>query len=92
MADIIRNYFTPGWRSDRLSCICGWEGTSANMQMELHEEVTDYACPACENTLLIVSHPDMQQVQQAAAAGNVEAQQQLALVEEALALHRKSDH
>ena len=92
MAEIIRNYFTPGWRSDRLSCICGWEGTSANMQMELHEEVTDYACPACENTLLIVSHPDMQQVQQAAAAGNVEAQQQLALVEEALALHRKADH
>ncbi len=92
MAEIIRNYFTPGWRSDRLSCICGWEGTSANMQMELHEEVTDYACPACENTLLIVSHPDMQQVQQAAASGNVEAQQQLALVEEALALHRKSDH
>ena len=92
MADIIRNYFTPGWRSDRLSCICGWEGTSANMQMELHEEVTDYACPACENTLLIVSHPDMQQVQQAAASGNLEAQQQLALVEEALALHRKSDH
>ena len=92
MAEIIRNYFTPGWRSDRLSCICGWEGTSANMQMELHEEVTDYACPACENTLLIVSHPDMQQVQQAAASGNVEAQLQLALVEEALALHRKSDH
>ena len=92
MAEMIRNYFTPGWRSDRLSCICGWEGTSANMQMELHEEVTDYACPACENTLLIVSHPDMQQVQQAAASGNVEAQQQLALVEEALALHRKSDH
>ena len=92
MAEMIRNYFTPGWRKDRLHCVCGWEGTSANMQMELHEEVTDYACPACENTLLIVSHPDMQQVQQAAASGNVEAQQQLALVEEALALHRKSDH
>ena len=89
MAEIIRNYCTPGWRSDRLSCICGWEGTSANMQMELHEEVTDYACPACENTLLIVSHPDIEQVQKAAAEGIVEAQQQLALVEEALALHRK---
>ena len=92
MAEMIRNYFTPGWRTDRLHCVCGWEGTSANMQMELHEEVTDYTCPACENTLLIVTHPDMQQVQQAAAAGNEEAQQQLALVEEALALHRKSDH
>ena len=92
MAEIIRNYFTPGWRTDRLHCVCGWKGSSANMAMELHEEVTDYACPACENTLLIVSHPDMEQVQQAAAAGNVEAQQQLALVEEALALHRKADH
>ena len=42
MAEMIRNYFTPGWRTDRLHCVCGWEGTSANMQMELHEEVTDY--------------------------------------------------
>ena len=91
MAEIIRNYFMPRWRTDRLSCICGWEGASANMQMELHEEVTDYACHACENTLLIVSHPDMEQVQQAAAEGNLEAQQQLALVEEALVLHRKAD-
>ena len=62
MAEIIRNYFTPRWRTDRLDCVCGWEGASADMQMELHEDVTDYACPACENTLLIVSHPDMDQV------------------------------
>jgi predicted RNA-binding Zn-ribbon protein involved in translation (DUF1610 family) len=91
MAEVIRNYFTAGWRTDRISCACGWEGDSTKMQMELHEEVTDYACPACENTLLIVSHPDMEQVRQAAADGNAEAQQQLALVEEALALHRKAD-
>ena len=90
MAEIIRNYFIPGWRTDHLHCVCGWEGSSASMAMELHEEVTDYACPACENTLLIVSHPNMEQVQQAAAEGNLEAQQQLALVEEALALHRKA--
>ena len=91
MAEIIRNYFTPGWRTDRISCACGWEGDSAMMRMELHEEVTDYICPACESTLLIVSHPDMEQVRQAAAEGNVEAQQQLALVEEAHALHGKAD-
>jgi hypothetical protein len=88
MAEVIRNYFAAGWRAERISCVCGWEGDSARMQMELHEEVTDYVCPACENTLLIVSHPDIDQVRQAAAQGNVEAQQQLALVEEALALHR----
>ena len=92
MADIIRNYFTTGWRTDRISCACGWEGDSGKMQMELHEEVTDYTCPACENTLLIVSHPDLEQVRQAAADGNQEARQQLALVEEAFALHRKADH
>ena len=92
MAEIIRNYFTPGWRTDRPHCVCGWEGSSANMAMELHEEVTDYACPACENTLLIVAHPDLAQVQHAATAGNVEAQQQLALVEEALATHHRTGH
>jgi len=85
MANIINDYFTPGWRTDPIGCVCGWEGASALMQMDLHEEVTDYSCPDCGNTLLIVAHPDMAQVQQAAAAGNVEAQQQLALVEEALA-------
>ena len=92
MAEIIRNYFTPGWRTDHLHCVCGWEGSSASMAMELHEEVTDYACPACENTLLIVAHPDLAQVQHAATAGNVEAQQQLSLVEEALATHRLTGH
>lgn len=89
MAELIRNYFMPRWRTDRIGCACGWEGDSAAMRMELHDEVTDYACPACENTLLIVSHPNMEQVQQAAAEGNVEARQQLALVEEALALQSK---
>ncbi|KAF1712951.1 hypothetical protein [Pseudoxanthomonas sacheonensis] len=91
MAEIVRNYFTPGWRTDRIACVCGWDGDPSKMQMELHEEVTDYACPACESTLLIVSHPDIDQVRQAAADGNAEAQQQLALVEEALALHGKGD-
>ena len=42
------------------------------------------ACP-CGNLLLIVSHPDLAQVQRAAAAGNAEAVAQLAIVEEALA-------
>lgn len=88
MAEIVRNYFTPGWRQERMTCACGWQGSTGAMQMELHEEVTDYACPQCENTLLIVSHPDMDQVRQAAVDGNVEAGQQLALIEEALATQR----
>ncbi len=89
MAEIIRNYFAPRWRSDAIVCACGWHGDSRAMAMELHEEVTDYACPACECTLLIVSHPSIEQVRQAAAEGNSEASQQLSIIEEALAAHGK---
>jgi hypothetical protein len=89
MAEIIRNYFTPRWRSDEITCACGWRGDSRAMAMELHEEVTDYACPACECTLLIISHPSIEQVRQAAAEGNPEAAQQLSIIDEALAASRK---
>jgi hypothetical protein len=89
MAEIIRNYFTPRWRSDEIACVCGWRGDSRAMAMELHEEVTDYACPACECMLLIVSHPSLDQVRQAATEGNLEASQQLSIIEEALATHGK---
>ena len=89
MAEIVHDYFTPDWRTRGFSCACGWQGNSQDMVMDLHDDVTDYACPACENTLLIVSHPDMAQVRQAAIDGNPEALQQLALVEEALAAKGK---
>lgn len=88
MAEIITNYFLQGWRERVLDCPCGWSGHSRAMRMELQDTVTDYACPQCEATLLIVAHPDITQVRAAAAEGNVEAQQQLALVEEALGMHR----
>lgn len=88
MARIVRDYFAPDWRSEVLACVCGWQGDSAGMVMELDDEVTDYACPGCEATLLIVSHPDLEQVRDAAARGITEAQQQLALIEEALATYR----
>lgn len=91
MAEVIRNYFTPRWRSDEITCACGWRGDSRAMAMELHEEVTDYACPDCECTLLIVSHPSMDQVRRAAAEGNPEARQQLSIIEEALAVHGKRE-
>ena len=50
------------------------------MEMELHDEQTEYSCPQCELPLLVVPHPNLQQVQAAAAAGNEEAQQQLAIL------------
>lgn len=82
MAELI-DYFTPGWRQRVSTCDCAWQGDSRAMEMELHDEVTDYACPGCGNLLLIVRHPALEQVRQAAAEGNEEARQQLALLEEA---------
>ncbi len=48
--------------------------------LELDEDATEYDCPVCENPLLVVLHPDMAQVQAAAAEGNAEAQEQLDII------------
>ncbi len=81
MATTIENYFQPGWRDDAHTCAaCEWQGSSRGMVMELHEDLTEYDCPVCENPLLMVMHPDLEQVQAAAAAGNTEAQQQLDII------------
>jgi hypothetical protein len=85
MAEIIADYFSGGWRERVIACPCAWEGDSRAMRMELHDSATDYACPACEATLLIVAHPDIEQVRRAAAEGNAEAKMQLEIVEEARA-------
>ncbi|MGW8127859.1 MAG: hypothetical protein ACWGG5_05985 [Stenotrophomonas sp.] len=50
------------------------------MELELHDEQSEYACPQCEFPLLVVLHPDLAQVQAAAAAGNAEAAEQLAIL------------
>ena len=86
MAELVPDYFTDGWRERALACPCGWQGDSRAMAMDLQEAVTDYACPACGNLLLIVPHPTLDQVRAAAAAGNGEARSQLAIVEEARGL------
>ncbi|MCR6626594.1 MAG: hypothetical protein NVV67_10095 [Pseudoxanthomonas sp.] len=85
MAELVSDYFTAGWRERALACPCGWHGDTRAMAMELHDAVTDYACPACGNLLLIVSHPSLDQVRAAATAGNEEAMAQLTIIEEALA-------
>ncbi len=85
MAELVSDYFATGWRERELGCPCDWHGDSRAMAMELHDAVTDYACPQCGNLLLIVSHPSLDQVRAAAAAGNAEAMAQLAIIEEARA-------
>ena len=81
MTTTLTDYYQPHWREQRHTCpACDWQGHSRQMEMELHDEQTEYACPECEYPLLVVQHPDLTQVQAAAAAGNEEAQQQLAIL------------
>lgn len=91
MAELVPDYFAAGWRERAVACPCDWQGDSRAMAMELHDDVTDYACPACGNLLLIVSHPSLAQVRQAAAADHPEARAHLAIVEEAQALLRPAE-
>lgn len=81
MTTTLTDYYHPHWREQRHTCpACDWQGDPRQMEMELHDEQTEYACPHCEFPLLVVLHPDLAQVQAAAAAGNAEAQGQLAIL------------
>ena len=81
MTTTINDYYQPGWRSQQHTCpACDWQGDSRQMEMELHDEQSEYTCPHCEFLLLVVLHPDLVQIQAAAAAGNAEAREQLEIL------------
>lgn len=81
MTTTIDDYFQAGWREQVHQCAaCEWRGDSRQMLMELDDELTEYDCPACENPLLLVVHPDLAAIQTAAAAGNEEAQSHLEIL------------
>lgn len=81
MTTTVTDYYQPGRRDRRHACpACDWQGDSRQMEMELHDEQSEYACPQCEFPMLVVLHPDLARVQAAAAAGNAEAQEQLAIL------------
>ena len=82
MTTTIDDYFLPGWRQATHACpACQWSGDSRQMEMELFDEQTEYSCPQCELPLLLVVHPDLAQIRQAAAAGHPEAIEQLQMLE-----------
>lgn len=81
MTTTVTDYYQPGWRDQNHACpACEWQGSSRQMEMELHDEQTEYTCPQCEYPLLVVLHPSLQEVKAAADAGNEEAQQQLTIL------------
>jgi hypothetical protein len=85
MPELVGDYFQPGWRTRSIECTaCEWRGDSRAMTLEPHAEQSEYLCPQCEDILLVVRHPDIEQVRAAAADGHPEAVEQLTLLQEYL--------
>jgi hypothetical protein len=92
MAELVEDYFQPGWRMHQLECAaCEWHGDSRAMILQPHEDLSEYLCPRCEDIVLVVRHPDLEQVRAAAAAGHPEAQEQLAMLQDCLDRPRGTD-
>jgi len=69
---------------ERLTCPnCFWSGQAGDATLDHHEELFDVTCPRCEKMLLVVGHPTVEQITEAAAAGNAEAIAELAEIEKA---------
>lgn len=75
-------YFDKGWREERFSCDrCGWSGATEGMVPDSYREVMDYSCPACDTMLVIVSHPTIDEIREAARNGCHEATEWLRSIE-----------
>lgn len=78
----IDNYFAKGWRQATHTCAaCEWRGPLGALDLEPHRDQSEYSCPQCECLVVVVAHPDMEQVKAAAASGHPEAMEQLALLD-----------
>jgi len=70
---------------------CGWKGRAGDGSREYHQELFDTSCPRCDRMLLIISYPTDYEVRAAAAAGNLQAVEDLEGVERADAYTRRFD-
>lgn len=52
-----------GWRNTAYSCTeCGWAGSGSALKVgEVFDALAEFGCPACRHTLLLVSHPTIQE-------------------------------
>lgn len=78
--------------NERLTCPhCGWTGLSKEGSREVHRELFDVSCRACDKMLLVVSFPTVEETRRAAAAGNAEAIRDRADVDLAQARQARGD-
>ena len=65
-----------------LTCpACGWRGRAKDADREHFSELFDVSCPACDQMLLIVSYPTLEETREAAERGNEDAQRELGRIE-----------
>lgn len=62
---------------DVFVCRCGWTGVFREMSNGWFEELIDGSCPTCDTMLAIRSFATLDEIREAAAAGNAEAADQL---------------
>jgi hypothetical protein len=76
-ARVLTDYWTQFDEAAPLACAaCGWEGATKDGSMELFDELFDVSCPKCDQMLLVVSYPTLEQTRAAAAAGNPAAEEE----------------
>ncbi len=58
----IANYFDD-WKAGHYNCAnCGWVGLGSALEAgELFADLTEFGCPACRATLLLVQHPTLEE-------------------------------
>ena len=70
----IFEYFDTGWRQESFACVeCGWSGRVDDMSLDLFQDLTEHSCSRCFEIMVPVSHPTLDQIREAAAAGDQEA-------------------
>ncbi len=73
----IVSYYSP-WRTNTWTCACGWKGTGDEADSEPFDQLLQVDCPQCFHRLCLVNYPIEAELTTAAAAGNEEAQEELA--------------
>jgi hypothetical protein len=72
-----------GYRSETFQCpCCSWTGGFEQLERDQHRDLFDGSCPQCGRMLIVVSFPTAEEIHEAAAGGNEEAQKMLPMVKQ----------
>jgi hypothetical protein len=68
------NYYD-SWRTEPLSCTCGWSGTFEQGLVETRDTLMESECPRCSTLVALVVYPTAQEVEQNEPEGSEFRQQ-----------------